>query len=158
MTYKGYFPIFNKNINERFQEFNNISSNKFNLENKAEPNSFSINDFPQKPKTLNVNKNSINSINKKVNKNEINSINIINQKLKTDINHFPKNEAINLENSFDLEKVVNLMEDEDNDDDMYYDDGDPDMKNPNTKYLSNDDLSISMSLFNKPFDSDGLLF
>ena len=61
-------------------------------------------------------------------------------------------EAINLENSFDLEKVVNLMEDEDADDDMYYDDGDPDMKNPNTKYLSNDDLSISMSLFNKPFD------
>ena len=44
MTYKGYFPIFNKNINERFQEFHNISSNNFNLENKAEPNSFSIND------------------------------------------------------------------------------------------------------------------
>ena len=53
MGYKGYFPIFNKNINDRFQEFHNISSNK--LENKIEDNSSSINDIPQKPKTLNVN-------------------------------------------------------------------------------------------------------
>ena len=61
-------------------------------------------------------------------------------------------EAINLENSFDLEKVVNLMEDEDADDNMYYTDEGSDMKNPSIKYLSNDDLSISMSLFNKPLD------
>ena len=74
MGYKGYFPIFNKDINDRFQEFNNRSSNNIHLENKIEGNSSSINDFPQKPKTLNVNKNSINSINKNVNKNEINSI------------------------------------------------------------------------------------
>ena len=79
--YKGYFPIFNKNINDRFQEFNNKISRKLNLENKEEEgNSYSIHDFPQKPKTLNVNKNSINSINK----NSINSINNINQKLKND--------------------------------------------------------------------------
>ena len=77
MTYKGYFPIFNKNINDRFQEFNNMSSNKFDIVNKTEENSSSINDFPQKPKTLNVNKNSINSINKKINKNEFNTINNI---------------------------------------------------------------------------------
>ena len=98
MTYKGYFPIFNKNINDRFQEFNNISSNNINIENKTEDNSSSINDFPQKPKTLNVNKNSIYSINKKTNKNQFNSINNINQKLKPDIKHFPYHESINLEN------------------------------------------------------------
>ena len=98
MTYKGYFPIFNKNINDRFQEFNNISSNNINIENKTEDNSSSINDFPQKPKTLNVNKNSIYSINKKTNKNQFNSINNINQKLKPDIKHFPYQESINLEN------------------------------------------------------------
>ena len=133
MTYKGYFPIFNKNINERFQEFNNISSNKFNLENKAEPNSFSINDFPQKPKTLNVNKNSINSINKKVNKNEINSINIINQKLKTDINHFPKNEAINLENPMEIENDFNNI----NEDDSNNNSKDSE-KNVNNSFFSTD--------------------
>ena len=31
MGYKGYFPLFNKNINERLQEFHNISSNNFNV-------------------------------------------------------------------------------------------------------------------------------
>ena len=109
MGYKGYFPIFNKNINERFQEFHNISSNKFNLENKAEPNSFSKNDFPQKPKTLNVNKNSINSINKKMDKNQINSINNINHQLKSDINHFPQQqeEDLDVENQMDIEDDFN---------------------------------------------------
>ena len=99
MTYKGYFPIFNKNINDRFQEFNNMSSNRINIINKTEEdNSSSINDFPQKPKTLNVNKNSINSINKKINKNEFNTINNINQKLKFDVKHFSNQDNINLEN------------------------------------------------------------
>ena len=98
MGYKGYFPIFNKDINDRFQEFNNRSSNNIHLENKIEGNSSSINDFPQKPKTLNVNKNSINSINKNVNKNEINSINNINQKLKPDINHYSNQETFNFGN------------------------------------------------------------
>ena len=60
-----YGDMGNININDRFQEFNNMSSNKFDIINKMEENSSSINDFPQKPKTLNVNKNSINSINKK---------------------------------------------------------------------------------------------
>ena len=133
MTYKGYFPIFNKNINERFQKFNNISSNNFNSENKSEQNSFSINDFPQKPKTLNVNKNSINSINKKVNKNEINSINIINQKIKTDINHFPQNESINLENQMEIENDYNNIN-EDDSNNISRDSG----KNVNNSFFSTD--------------------
>jgi len=116
MGYKGYFPIFNKNINERFQEFHNISSKNFNLENKTEGNSSSINDFPQKPKTLNVNKNSINSINKKMNKNQINSINIINQNLKSDINKIPQQETINLENQMEVENdFININDDDSND-------------------------------------------
>ena len=112
MGYKGYFPIFNKNINERFQEFHNISSNSLQLENKAEGNSLSINDFPQKPKTLNVNKNSINSNDKKVNKNQINSINIINQKVKSDIN-IPQQETINLENQMEIENDFNNINEDD---------------------------------------------
>ena len=116
MGYKGYFPIFNKNINERFQEFNNISSSKFHFENNTEGNSSSINDFPQKPKTLNVNKNSINSINKRVNKNAINSINNINQKLKPDsINNFHEQESINFDNKMEIEKdFINFDEDDSN--------------------------------------------
>ena len=102
--YKGYFPIFNKNFNDRFQEFNNRSSSKFNLENKEEGNSFSINDFPQKPKHLNVNKNSINSINK----NTINSINNINQKLKND----SQNQNIK---KMEIENEINI----DNDDNSH---------------------------------------
>ena len=113
MGYKGYFPIFNKNINDRFQEFHNISSSNFTLENKAEDNSSSINDFPQKPKTLNVNKNSINSINKKVNKNEINSINNINQKLKPEINQIYEQESINFENQMEIENDFNNINEDD---------------------------------------------
>ena len=111
MGYKGYFPIFNKNINDRFQEFHNISSNK--LENKIEGNSSSINDIPQKPKTLNVNKNSIDSNNKKMDKNQINSINNINQKLKSDINHYSQHETINLENQMEIEDDFNNVNEDD---------------------------------------------
>ena len=111
MGYKGYFPIFNKNINDRFQEFHNISSNK--LENKIEGNSSSINDIPQKPKTLNVNKNSINSNNKKMDKNQINSINNINKKLKSDINHYSQHETLNLENQMEIEDDFNNVNEDD---------------------------------------------
>ena len=120
MTYKGYFPIFNKNINDRFQEFNNMSSNRINIINKTEEdNSSSINDFPQKPKTLNVNKNSINSINKKINKNEFNTINNINQKLKFDVKHFSNQDNINLENQnsknneMEIENDLNNLNEDD---------------------------------------------
>lgn len=116
-TYKGYFPIFNKTINDRFQEFNNRASNKIsklNFENKEEGNSFSIKDFPQKPKTLNVNKNSINSINKI----SFNSINNINQKLKSDTQN----------------KTIKKMEIED---EINIDEADSD-KNINNSFFSTD--------------------
>ena len=88
--YKGYFPIFNKDINDRLQQFNNITTQKFNIENNDKEQNSGINDFPQKPKTFNVNKNSIHSINKTTNINSINSINDIdmNQKIKSNINSF----------------------------------------------------------------------
>ena len=139
MTYKGYFPIFNKNINDRFQEFNNMSSNKFDIINKTEENSSSINDFPQKPKTLNVNKNSINSINKKINKNEFNTINNINQKLKPDVKHFSNQDTINFENphiknnEMEIENDLNNI----NDDDSHNNSKDSE-KNVNNSFFSTD--------------------
>ena len=139
MTYKGYFPIFNKNINDRFQEFNNMSSNKFDIVNKMEENSSSINDFPQKPKTLNVNKNSINSINKKINKNEFNTINNINQKLKPDVKHFSNQDTINFENphiknnEMEIENDLNNI----NDDDSHNNSKESE-KNVNNSFFSTD--------------------
>lgn len=139
MTYKGYFPIFNKNINDRFQEFNNMSSNKFDIVNKTEENSSSINDFPQKPKTLNVNKNSINSINKKINKNEFNTINNINQKLKPDVKHFSNQDTINFENphiknnEMEIENDLNNI----NDDDSHNNSKESE-KNVNNSFFSTD--------------------
>ena len=139
MTYKGYFPIFNKNINDRFQEFNNMSSNKFDIINKTEENSSSINDFPQKPKTLNVNKNSINSINKKTNKNEFNTINNINQKLKPDVKHFSNQDTINFENphiknnEMEIENDLNNI----NDDDSHNNSKESE-KNVNNSFFSTD--------------------
>ena len=88
MTYKGYFPIFNKKINERLKEFNNISSQNVNLENNNKENITGINDLPQIPKAFNVNKNSINSINKNTNINSINSVKDENQKIKSNISSF----------------------------------------------------------------------
>ena len=139
MTYKGYFPIFNKNINDRFQEFNNMSSNKFDIVNKTEENSSSINDFPQKPKTLNVNKNSINSINKKINKNEFNTINNINQKLKPDVKHFSNQDTVNFENphiknnEMEIENDLNNI----NDDDSHNNSKESE-KNVNNSFFSTD--------------------
>ena len=140
MGYKGYFPIFNKNINDRFQEFNNISSNKFNIENKTERNLFSNNDFAQKPKTLNVNKNSINSINKKINKNEINSINNINQKLKPEIKHFSNQQhGLNIENQkskndkMEIENDFNNISDDDSNNNSKESE-----KNVNNSFFSSD--------------------
>ena len=139
MTYKGYFPIFNKNINDRFQEFNNMSSNKFDIINKTEENSSSINDFPQKPKTLNVNKNSINSINKKINKNEFNTINNINQKLKPDVKYFSNQDTINFENphiknnEMEIENDLNNI----NDDDSHNNSKESE-KNVNNSFFSTD--------------------
>ena len=56
-----------------------------------------------------------------------------------------ENNALNLENTMDHEKIANLIADEDDD-----------TLEPNTDfqtdYLNNDDLSISMSLFNKPLE------
>ena len=63
-------------------------------------------------------------------------------------------EAINLDNSLDHEKIANLIADEDAEDDIFDGEGDLLMKNANTDYLNNDDLSISMSLFNKPLGFD----
>ena len=139
MTYKGYFPIFNKNINDRFQEFNNMSSNKFDIVNKTEENSSSINDFPQKPKILNVNKNSINSINKKINKNEFNTINNINQRLKPDVKHFSNQDTINFENphiknnEMEIENDLNNI----NDDDSHNNSKESE-KNVNNSFFSTD--------------------
>lgn len=63
-------------------------------------------------------------------------------------------EAINLDNSLDNEKIANLIADEDAEDEAFDGDGDLLMKNQNLDYLTNDDLSISMSLFNKPLGFD----
>ena len=63
-------------------------------------------------------------------------------------------EAINLDNSLDHEKIANLIADEDAEEDAFDADGDLLMKNANTDYLTNDELSISMSLFNKPLGFD----
>ena len=139
MTYKGYFPIFNKNINDRFQEFNNMSSNKFDIVNKTEENSSSINDFPQKPKTLNVNKNSINSINKKINKNEFNTINNINQKLKPDVKHFSNQDTINFENPHNKNNEMEIENDLNNiNDDDSHNNSKESEKNVNNSFFSTD--------------------
>ena len=63
-------------------------------------------------------------------------------------------EAINLDNSLDHEKIANLIANEDAEEDAFDADGDILMKNANTDYLTNDELSISMSLFNKPLGFD----
>ena len=111
--YKGYFPIFNKDINDRLQQFHNISTQNINLENHKNEKKSNKNDFPQIPKTLNVNKNSINSINKKMNINSINSINDINQKLESNINSF-FNSGIFSSNSQNKEEKMNVEQDNNN--------------------------------------------
>ena len=63
-------------------------------------------------------------------------------------------EAINLDNSLDHEKIANLIANEDAEEDAFDAEGDILMKNANTDYLTNDELSISMSLFNKPLGFD----
>ena len=63
-------------------------------------------------------------------------------------------EGINLDNSLDHEKIANLIADEDAEEDALDADGDLLTKNANTEYLTNDDLSISMSLFNRPLGFD----
>ena len=111
--YKGYFPIFNKDINDRLQQFHNISTQNINLENHKNEKKSNKNDFPQIPKTLNVNKNSINSINKKMNINSINSINDINQKLESNINSF-FNSGIFSSNNQNKEEKMNVEQDNNN--------------------------------------------
>ena len=111
--YKGYFPIFNKDINDRLQQFHNISTQNINLENHKNEKISNKNDFPQIPKTLNVNKNSINSINKKMNINSINSINDINQKLESNINSF-FNSGIFSSNNQNKEEKMNVEQDNNN--------------------------------------------
>ena len=103
--YKGYFPIFNKDINDRLQQFYNISTKKINLENHKNEKQSNKNDSPQIPKTLNVNKNSIHSINKKTNINSINSINDINQKLESNINSFFNSGIFSSNNQHKMEKM-----------------------------------------------------
>ena len=65
-------------------------------------------------------------------------------------------EEVNLENSYDHEKIANLIADEDAEDDLFNanGDGDADMKNLNTNFLTNEDLSISMAIYNKPVGFD----
>ena len=107
MGYKGYFPIFNKNINDRFQQFCNIAAQQINLENDKKENVSGANDLPQIPKSLDVNKNSINSINKNININSINSINDNNnnnQSYKLNFNSF-----LNFGNFFSGNQVVEKM-------------------------------------------------
>ena len=113
MGYKGYFPIFNNNINDRFQQFNNISSQSVNLENNAKENLVGINDIPQIPKSFNVNKNSINSINKNTKINSINSINDENQKIKSNISSF-----FNIGNYFFGNQIIENMDIESNKDNI----------------------------------------
>ena len=63
--------------------------------------------------------------------------------------------GLNLDgNSLEHENIANLIADEDAEDDPFNDDGDLLARNTNTDYLNNDDLSISMSLFNKPLGFD----
>lgn len=111
--YKGYFPIFNKNINERLQQFHNISTENINLEDNEKENLSGINDLPQIPKTLNVNKNSIISINKNSKINSINSINDENQKSNSNISSF-----FNIGNFFSGNQMLENMEIEPNQDNM----------------------------------------
>ena len=63
-------------------------------------------------------------------------------------------EALNLENSLDHEKIAKLIANEDADEEGNDEDGDILMNNANLDYLTNDDLSISMSLYNKPLGFD----
>ena len=125
--YKGYFPIFNKDINDRLQQFHNISTQNINLENNKNEKASNKNDFPQIPKTLNVNKNSIHSINKKTNINSINSINDINQKLESNINSFFNSGIFSSNNQNKVEKmnveqdnnnIINSYENKQNDKDI----------------------------------------
>jgi len=135
--YKGYFPIFNKDINDRLQQFHNISTQNINLENNKNEKTSNKNDFPQIPKTLNVNKNSIHSINKKTNINSINSINEVNQKLESNINSFFSSGIFSSNNQNNLEKmnieqdnknIINSYENKQNDKDISI----------NNSFISND--------------------
>ena len=137
--YKGYFPIFNKDINNRLQQFHNISTQNINFENHKKEKSSGKNDFPQIPKTLNINKNSINSINKKTNINSINSINDVNQKLESNINSFFNSGIFssNNQNQNNIEKmnveqdnnnIINSYENKQNDKDVSI----------NNSFISND--------------------
>ena len=59
-------------------------------------------------------------------------------------------EDLNLENDMDHDKIAALIADEDADENNPGDDE----LNANTEFLNNDDLSVSMSLFNKPVGFD----
>ena len=122
MGYKGYFPIFNKDINDRLQQFNDIIKNNLHLENNRRDDSSDVNDLPQIPKTFNVNKNSINSINKNTNINKINSINDVNQKLKSNINSILNSGIFN--NNIDKEQtnLSNNLKEHDNNNSFFLND------------------------------------
>ena len=119
--YKGYFPIFNNDINVRFQRFYNMSAQNINLEKDDKDHNLGVNDFPQKPKCLNANKNSINSINKNIRINPDNSINEENQSESSNNNSFynfgnfspenPKNEIkTNINYNKNNDKIKNRNE------------------------------------------------
>jgi len=64
-----------------------------------------------------------------------------------------EDDQLNLENSLDQEKIANLIADEDTSNERFNAEGDPFMNGPNLDFLNND-LSISMSLYNKPVGFD----
>jgi hypothetical protein len=63
-------------------------------------------------------------------------------------------EAVNLDNSFNRDKIANLNADEDAEDDGFNLEGGLGMNNLNTDFLGNNDLSISMALYKKPVGFD----
>ena len=104
MGFKGLSPLFLMGeynvVNESFKKFNNISLEDYqnkgiSFEINNEKNNDDMDDLPQKTKTLNVNKNSINSINK--NNNIINFINPLNNNnnIFDNINNINNNNFIN---------------------------------------------------------------
>ena len=136
--YKGYFPIFYNNINDRFQQFNNISSQNINLENNTKENLVGINDIPQIPKSFNVNKNSINSINKNTKINSINSINDENQKIKSNISSF-----FNIGNYFFGNHMMENMDIEPNKDNI----NENNQKDKDNKDIHDNNNDINNSFF-----------
>ena len=105
MGFKGLSPLFLMDeyniVNESFKKFNNISLEDYqnkgiSFEINNEKNNDDMDDLPQKTKTLNVNKNSINSINK--NNNIINFINPLNSNNNNDNSNNTNNNIINNNN------------------------------------------------------------